>query len=328
MDHIKNPFWDDVLTYYKKLFSIKRKKILHISDIIEEPILFNGNIRRNRHIIIDNEWEERAIFKINQILDDDCKVLSYNDFVIRYVNVRIDPVIYNGISRAVTRFLNNVINQRCRYNKMLCHEVWACIDSGNSSVNNLLQNDNDIPTASKKWNLEFVNLNWRAIFKKCMYNTTDPQLQWFQARLLHRILPTQKYLNLCKLADSATCVFCKNDIESLNHLFWDCYHVKMFWTALMNLLHEKCTHCIRLSFTKELIMFGLAENIRTDSALDSIILYAKFFIYKCKLRESLPILEHFLHELSHRVIVEKAIAFSQGKQRLSFEKWQLYRQIF
>ena len=75
-------------------------------------------------------------------------------------------------------------------------------------------------------------------------------------------------------------------------------------------------------------MFGLAENIRTDSALDSIILYAKFFIYKCKLRESLPILEHFLHELSHRVIVEKAIAFSQGKQRISFEKWQLYRQIF
>ena len=328
MDHINNPFWNDVLKYYTKLLSIKRKKILDVSDIIEEPILFNGNIRRNRQVITDNDWEEQAIFKIKHILDDDSKVLRYNDFLIRYINVRINPGDYNGISRAVTRFLNNVINQRCRYNKMLCHEVWACIDSGNSSVNNLLQNDNDIPTASKKWNLEFVNLNWRAIFKKCMYNTTDPQLQWFQARLLHRILPTQKYLSLCKLADSATCVFCKNDIESLNHLFWDCYHVKMFWTALMNLLHEKCTHCIRLSFTKELIMFGLAENIRTDSALDSIILYAKFFIYKCKLRESLPILEHFLHELSHRVIVEKAIAFSQGKQRLSFEKWQLYRQIF
>merc|ERR1712240_739251 len=88
---------------------------------------------------------------------------------------------------------------------------WACIDSGNSSVKNLLQNDNDIPTASKKWNLEFDNLNWKAIFKKCMHNTIDPQLEWFQARLLHRILPTQKYLNLCKLADSATCVFCNND---------------------------------------------------------------------------------------------------------------------
>ena len=194
MGHINNPFWNDVLKHYSKLLSIKRKKLLDVSDILEEPILFNGYIRRNRQVISDNDLEEQAIFKIKQILDDDRKVLSYNDFVTRYINVRINTVNYNGISRAVTRFLNNVINQRCRYDKMLCHEVWACIDSGNSSVKNLLQNDNDIPTASKKWNLEFDNLNWRAIFKKCMHNTTDPQLQWFQARLLHRILPTQKIL--------------------------------------------------------------------------------------------------------------------------------------
>ena len=102
----------------------------------------------------------------------------------------------------------------------------------------------------------------------------------------------------------------------------------MFWTALTKLIHDKCTHCTRLSFSKELILFGLAENIRTDSALDSIILYAKFYIYKCKLKESLPILEQFVHELNHRVIVEKAVAFNQGKQRQSFEKWQLYKQIF
>ena len=48
------------------------------------------------------------------------------------------------------------------------------LTQGNSSVKNLLQNDNDIPTASKKWNLEFDNLNWKAIFKKCMQNTIDP----------------------------------------------------------------------------------------------------------------------------------------------------------
>ena len=161
--------------------------MLHISDIIEEPILFNGNIRRNRHIITDNEWEERAIFKIKQILDDDCKVLSYNDFVIKYPNIHTNTVNFNAISRAVKRYLDKVKNQRCRCNKM-CHELWACIDSGNSSVKKLLLNDEDIPTASKKWNLEFQDLQWRAIFKKSMQNTTDPQLQWFQARLLHRIL--------------------------------------------------------------------------------------------------------------------------------------------
>ena len=86
----------------------------------------------------------------------------------------------------------------------------------------------------------------------------------------------------------------------------------------MNLLHATCTHCTRLSFSKELIIFGLAQNICTDSAVDSIILYAKFFIYKCKLRESLPKLEQFLNELNHCVIVEKAVAFYQGKQRLFF----------
>ena len=121
-----------------------------------------------------------------------------------------------------------------------------------------------MPTASLKWNLHFPNLNWKTIFSKCYKTSRDTQLQWFQARLLHRILPTEKYLHMCKIKDSPSCKFCRDSVETITHLFWECEVVKKFWDELLILLHERCQHCSRLYFCIELIIFGGTNNITTD----------------------------------------------------------------
>ena len=65
----------------------------------------------------------------------------------------------------------------------------------------------------------------------------------------------------------------------------------------------------------------------TDKAFDSILLYAKYFIYKCKLQETIPQLDLFLSELKHRIIVEKALALRAGKIYKFSDKWKTYARL-
>jgi hypothetical protein len=52
--------------------------------------------------------------------------------------------------------------------------------------------------------------------------SNDSGLQWFQYRINHRIIATNSLLLKMKLKDNELCSFCKNEIESLEHMFWFC----------------------------------------------------------------------------------------------------------
>ena len=229
------------------------------------------NIKRSRKVIHDKEWESRGILQVKHVLNENGRPLTYNDFKLKYANTNTTARLYAGIINAIGKFLENVKNGNCNVKNVLTSEVWACIGSGNKFVKELLLKDNEIPTALHKWNSEFNNLNWKSIFIHSMKISPDPQLKWFQARIIHRILPTKKYLHLCKLTHSPLCVFCDSHVETLNHLFWDCNFVQSFWKDLIKTLKEKCTHCVRLNLSKELILFGKIENVYTDKALESIL---------------------------------------------------------
>ena len=328
LKNIENPFWADVLKHYRKLCKVKRNSALKLTDVYEEPIHFNMNIKRSRKVIHDKEWESRGILQVKHVLNENGRPLTYNDFKLKYANTNTTARLYAGIINAIGKFLDNVKNGNCNVKNVLTSEVWACIGSGNKFVKELLLKDNEIPTALHKWNSEFNNLNWKSIFIHSMKISPDPQLKWFQARIIHRILPTKKYLHLCKLTHSPLCVFCDSHVETLNHLFWDCNFVQSFWKDLIKTLKEKCTHCVRLNLSKELILFGKIENVYTDKAIDSILLYAKYFVYKCKLQERIPLIDQCISELKHRITIEKVLASRTGKVNTFKDKWKLYAGMF
>ena len=55
----------------------------------------------------------------------------------------------------------------------------------------------------------------------------------------------------------------------------------------------------------QLVIFGTEENVVTDKVIDFIILLGKFFIYKCKFRETDPTVEGFLSFLRVRYMDEE-----------------------
>ena len=138
-------------------------------------------------------------------------------------------------------------------------------------------------------------------------NFQDSTLQWFQTRLIHRILPTNKYLKICKIKDTDLCTFSCGEVETLEHLFWECNIVNLFWNGLVTTLKENCFNCARLQLNAEIVLFGCRDNFVSDKSFDFILLYAKFYIYKCKLQDTLPTLESFLIALETRLRLEEKI---------------------
>ena len=205
--------------------------------------------------------------------------------------------------------------------------MWFCIRAGNAMVNAKFQEDSVKPTAVIKWNSEFQGVEWKIVFRLCFTTSKDPQLKWFQTRLIHRILPTQKYLALCKITDSSLCTFCGTATETICHLLWSCHFTQSFWNELIEVIRRKCTHCERLNFNNELILFGTSKQISTDKPMDFIILFAKFYIYKCKLESTRPTLDNFMRQLQYRYTIEKILAFKNNKETEFQRSWQIYNEF-
>ena len=83
-----------------------------------------------------------------------------------------------------------------------------------------------------KWN-SFLLLGGDAeitsqdVFKLCFKLTTDSTIQWFQRRILHRILPVRNYFKEIKVIDS--CTFCGNDTKTIEHIFATCTFTLALW---------------------------------------------------------------------------------------------------
>ena len=72
------------------------------------------------------------------------------------------------------------------------------------------------------------------------------------------------------------------------------------------------------------MMFGTKNNTKTDSAMDFIVLLAKFHIYKCRLQECVPLLDQFKNVLKFRYNTEKYSACVIGKLATFNKQWQPY----
>ena len=92
------------------------------------------------------------------------------------------------------------------------------------------------------FNKSSINFEWKKVCNLPYMITKDCNLRWFQYKLVHRILASNTYLYKIGLKEIDCCSFCKTNPETLEHLFYECDHVKYFWNELSNCLKTHCTH--------------------------------------------------------------------------------------
>ena len=324
LESITNPFWKDVIKHYIKLS--KKCNPTKVEEFFADHIFYNMNIKRDNNYIFIKEFSDNNIHLINHLCKDDGTFLSFNEFKNNNNWCTINFLTYNGILNSIKDYMRSMNINTQSPNKFV-NKLSFVISKGNKFVQNYLNSDNWIPTAMKKWNNYFENLDWSKIFSNIYTTTIDTQLRWFQFRLLHRIIPTQKYLYITKISDDPVCNLCSEEEQDICHLFFECNVSLKFWESLQKLLKEQCIHCQNIKLDKELIIFGYKKNFISDKIFNFIILFAKFFLYKCKLSNSFPTINRFKILLKNRYSLEKYTAFMQNKEDIFSENWRLYQNL-
>ena len=153
--------------------------------------------------------------------------------------------------------------------------------------------------------------------RKCTLNS---KLREFQFKMLHGIIYTNLDLYRFGLVSSDLCSFCKKEVETYRHLFYDCEHIRPLWNA--------CGDALNLPTLKELnwegIFFGAPlGDISKTYLLNHVILLLKYVIFQTKKKSIPPNSQEVKEILVGNRVEEKRIALNRNTLSLHLKKRRL-----
>ena len=123
-----------------------------------------------------------------------------------------------------------------------------------------------------------------------------PKAKEVHFKILNKVYPSSEFLRNRFNLDHNNCLFCEENIETTDHLFYECKFVDVFWNDLYDWLFPKVPNLSILS--KENILYGVCvQDSSHDLVINTIIILGKFFIHKNKFSKSKPIFSVFHKEL-------------------------------
>ena len=180
------------------------------------------------------------------------------------------------------------------------------------------------PSAQKKLKLKFpdLSLEWKEICSLPFSVTHDTKIREFQYKLLNNIVFTNEKLFRFKMINSPLCAFCQTEVESPEHLFFQCNVTKSFWQLLFSWISEQ--KVILTSLTLEHVFFGVFHVVEDFHVVNHIILLAKYYIYNCKLNVIHPSLKVLIAKVKATCQIEQKIAATNNKLEKHFKKWNKF----
>ena len=167
-----------------------------------------------------------------------------------------------------------------------------------------------------------TSLLWNNVYSSIYKLSIDSNTRMFQYKLLFKFLPVNKTLYQWGILDSPTCSLCKEEEESVIHLFCDCPVSAQFWSQVDDWFF--CITKNHLHINALSIIFGsLREQCPVLSNL--IILLGKIFIFKNrKYGLNMPAFKLYV---AYFYKLEQNIAYRQGKHKKHRGKWGHFNMI-
>ena len=122
-----------------------------------------------------------------------------------------------------------------------------------------------------------------------------------QYKILNKYLAVNVYLTKIKLKNSDLCSFGCNQQETVNHLFFSCEKTQTFWRNLFNEIEIKTQ--TKIEYDLKSIILGHKQNFYQID-INYIILSAKYYIYRCKLEDSRPLLSTFIKQFKRQETID------------------------
>ena len=105
MKRVGNPFWVDVFKHYKKLNS--KCVPSSFEEFASEKLHYNVNICRDNKVIFIKSWIENGILAVGHLLGQ-YDYLSYNEFKVKYPDVSVNFLLFEGIVQSIKCYQNKL----------------------------------------------------------------------------------------------------------------------------------------------------------------------------------------------------------------------------
>ena len=127
-----------------------------------------------------------------------------------------------------------------KLNKFVYNKILA--NSTSVPINSQTKWARDLDLGSRQQLQTPVNIDWKIAYSLSFSCTASTRLRTFHFKYLHRRITTNIFLAKCKLAPTDKCSFCKNEQETLVHLFLQCPFTKQFWQNVLNWINTYPGH--------------------------------------------------------------------------------------
>ena len=222
---------------------------------------------------------------MHDLFDTEGNFISYESIVNDYL-VKLPFTTYEGLKQAIMYSWPNVKQLSCNkgiivkpyqpeFIKVLCKNR-----KGSRNIYDYLMSKiQHRPICENKWTDDIkleIDFNWKHMYTNFKYLTKDSGLIWFNHRIVHRILGTNKSLHMSKIKNSPLCSICEVEPETIKHLFFYCPQVSRIWLQLSDWIFQKSGE--RIIFDVKSVIFGFFE--REYVAINLIILLVKKYLYQ------------------------------------------------
>lgn len=318
----KQCFFKDILkvwckTNYKNCIPYYRNEI----------IWNNSNIKAGGDSIFYLSWHQKGIKYFKDLYNDaEHRFFTFTEVKTKYALPNGDFLKYLSLINSIPNTWKRNIRQEnidIPVGQPFINNLLKAIQPNKYVYSHILNKViNHEKRSEAKWNEMFTedSLNWSLIYTNTLRTTHDIKLQNFQYKYLLRIIPTNKFLLKCNIGTSALCDFCVMEIETVNHLFWECIHVQHFWRELSHFL-SNCN--INIPLNLKTVSFGITHKFNeTDKQVQNfIIVSAKYFIFRNKYQKTVPSFRHYMSFLKNRLKIEKEIYFLKDRLAQFSRKW-------
>lgn len=324
---VKNDFWKGVLEAWA-VYNFHDPTTA--GQIKDQTLWFNSHIRIQNRVVFYQIWYEEGIKAVGDIMNNDGSIMTYEQFQVKYPNLRSNYLVYYGIKTAIPAHWKQkllvqrgqIAENRKNVVEQLLAMVKVCKQTYKHFVDILTDKSVQV-TGIKKWesifNSDYSDC-YLDIFNGIYKCTKDTTLRAFQFHIVHRSLVTN--VDLCKwrIKEYDTCTFCKEVPETIQHMLWECPVSARMWTSILDWLGVHTRSNIR--FTTEDILLGCRQDAEWVVLYNLIFLVAKRHAYVSRCKNCQPTFDKFLYKLRGVFSVEQECAHMYNTVPCFARKWQ------
>ena len=143
----------------------------------------------------------------------------------------------------------------------------------------ILIHNNEIPTCETKRNSEFSHIDWKSVYSLVFDISKETYIQWFQYRIIHKIIGTKSLLFKMNIATDNLCTFCNEEIENITHLFWICRYTQEIIRFAIHFINRNRQH-LPIQLTCQDMILGITNSKQID--LNILCLEIKRYSFQCQ----------------------------------------------